>query len=127
MKFKKRHAALTKDDLLLFAIEFFIASKIQCIMHPFIQLKVVLGNKVGRLKHLRIMPGGALEAETNATSSTTTTSTSAANSNNNKMFIGRKLDDHRGAFYLEYPMDKGAVADTGWDAMERLWEVSQSC
>lgn len=57
---------------------------------------------------MRIMPGGALETEV-ATST----------------FLGRKLDEHRGAFYLEYPMEKGAVTETGWDAMEHLWEVSQ--
>jgi actin-related protein len=73
----------------------------------FVVLQVVLGTKVGRAKHMRIMPGGALETES-ATS----------------IFVGRKLDEHRGAFYLEYPMDKGAVTETGWDAMERLWEVS---
>ena len=36
-------------------------------------------------------------------------------------FVGRKLDEHCGAFYLEYPMDKGAIRN--WDAMEHLWEV----
>jgi hypothetical protein len=56
------------------------------------------------------MPGGALETE----------SSGAAAS----IFVGRKLNEHRGAFYLEYPMDKGAVTENGWDAMERLWEVS---
>jgi len=25
---------------------------------------------------------------------------------------------------LEYPMDQGAITETGWDAMERLWDVS---
>jgi hypothetical protein len=42
------------------------------------------------------------------------------------VFVGRKLDEHRGAFYLEHPMDKGAVTPSGWDAMERLWEVRES-
>lgn len=73
-------------------------------------MQVVLGTKVGRPKHLRIMPGGALEEVSSSTGP----------------FVGRKLDEHRGAFYLEYPMDQGAVTETGWDAMERLWEVS-SC
>ncbi|GKY91535.1 hypothetical protein MPSEU_000126900 [Mayamaea pseudoterrestris] len=66
--------------------------------------KVVLGTKVGRSKHLRIMPGGALEQE------------------GSSIYVGQKLDEHRGAFLLEYPMDKGAVLDSGWDAMEALWE-----
>ena len=70
--------------------------------------KVVIGTKVGRAKHMRIMPGGALEADLSSPSS---------------IFVGRKLDEHRGAFLLEYPMDKGYVLDGGWDAMERLWEV----
>ena len=71
--------------------------------------KVVVGTKVGRAKHMRIMPGGALEAD-----------------HGSSTFVGRKLDDHRGSFILEYPMDKGAVVDGGWDAMESLWEVSRS-
>jgi centractin len=58
---------------------------------------------------MRIMPGGALEAE--------------EASGGGGPFLGRKLDEHRGAFYLEYPMDQGAVTNSGWDAMERLWEV----
>jgi hypothetical protein len=66
---------------------------------------------VGRLKHLRIMPGGALETESSAAAAAS-------------IFVGRKLNEHRGAFYLEYPMDKGAVTENGWEAMERLWEVS---
>ena len=60
---------------------------------------------------MRIMPGGALEADKDL-------------SGPSSIFVGRKLDEHRGAFLLEYPMDKGYVTDGGWDAMERLWEVS---
>ena len=74
-------------------------------------LKVIVGTKVGRAKHMRIMPGGALESEQEGPSS---------------VFVGQKLDEHRGAFLLEYPMDKGAVADGRWDAMEKIWDVS-SC
>jgi centractin len=73
-------------------------------------LQVILGTKVGRAKHMRIMPGGALEADQEL-------------GGPSSVFVGRKLDDHRGAFYLEHPMDKGAVTENGWDAMERLWEV----
>lgn len=65
---------------------------------------------MGRAKHMRIMPGGALEADQEL-------------GGPSSVFVGRKLDDHRGAFYLEHPMDKGAVTESGWDAMERLWEV----
>lgn len=71
--------------------------------------KVVIGTKVGRAKHMRIMPGGALEAEQSL-------------SGPSSVFVGQKLDEHRGAFLLEYPMDKGHVVDGGWDAMESLWE-----
>lgn len=55
------------------------------------------------------MPGGALEGEQDLGPSA--------------VFVGRKLDEHRGAFVLEYPMDKGVVTESGWDSMERLWEV----
>lgn len=73
--------------------------------------KVVIGTKVGRTKHMRIMPGGALETEQTMSSSDPLS-----------MFVGKKLDEHRGSFFLEYPMDKGHVVDKGWDAMEALWE-----
>ena len=59
---------------------------------------------------MRIMPGGALEQDQDI-------------SGPSSVFVGRKLDDHRGAFLLEYPMDKGHVVDGGWDSMERVWEV----
>ena len=59
---------------------------------------------------MRIMPGGALEQE-----------------GPSSFYVGRKLDEHRGAFKLEYPMDKGCVTDGGWDAMERVWEVRENC
>jgi len=56
------------------------------------------------------MPGGALESEQDGPTS---------------VFVGQKLDEHRGAFLLEYPMNKGAVVDGKWDAMEKIWEVSR--
>jgi actin-related protein len=62
---------------------------------------------VGRTKHTRIMPGGALESEEGSS-----------------IYVGPKLDEHRGAFFVEYPMENGSVNDNAWDAMERLWEVS---
>jgi hypothetical protein len=73
-------------------------------------LQIVIGTKVGRTKHMRIMPGGALETEQSL-------------SGPSSIFVGKKLDEHRGSFILEYPMDKGHVVDGGWDAMESLWEV----
>lgn len=60
------------------------------------------------------MPGGALETD------------AQEQFGPSSMFVGRKLDEHRGAFVLEYPMDKGIVCDSGWDAMECLWEVRYS-
>ena len=66
------------------------------------------------------MPGGALETEQSMTST-----------GPSSMFVGKKLDEHRGSFLLEYPMDKGHIVDGGWDAMEALWEVrddaAQAC
>ena len=77
---------------------------------------------------MRVMPGGALEAEdttASAASTTTTTTTTAAasslTSSSSSLFVGRKLQDHRGAFILEHPMEQGQIQ--GWDAMEALWEV----
>ena len=60
------------------------------------------------MKHQRIMPGGALEDE-EATGG---------------WFVGKKLDEHRGAFLLDYPMDKGYVVDSAenWSSMEKIWE-----
>jgi len=71
--------------------------------------KVIMGTKVGRAKHTRIMPGGALEQEMSGTGPTST-------------FVGSKLDEHRGAFLLDYPMDKGHVQDGSWGDMEKIFE-----
>lgn len=67
-----------------------------------------VGTKVGRVKHQRVMPGGALEEDEST----------------GGLFVGKKLDEHRGAFYLDYPMENGCVVDTpeSWVGMERLWE-----
>ena len=74
----------------------------------------MIGTKVGRTKHTRIMPGGALETEQ-----------TLASTGPSSTFVGKKLDEHRGSFILEYPMDKGHIVDGGWDAMEALWEVRE--
>lgn len=58
---------------------------------------MVIGTKVGRPKHLRVMPGGALDQESLGPSSSSSSST----------FVGETLDTHRGAFLLSYPMDHG--------------------
>lgn len=68
------------------------------------------------------MPGGALEGEESKSSLGGGGKRQAGGTTS--YYVGRKLDEHRGAFLLEYPMDRGKVVDGGWDAMELLWEVS---
>jgi len=80
--------------------------------------KVVVGTKIGRPKHMRIMPGGALEEDITSSDNHTTDH----NGRPGSIFVGSKLDEHRGAFVLEYPMDRGHVVPGGWDAMEKIWE-----
>ena len=78
------------------------------------------------------MPGGALEGEeqqrsgAGAGKSSRSRSLAAAAGGLTSYFVGRTLDDHRGAFLLDYPMERGRVVDGGWEAMELLWEVSES-
>lgn len=60
---------------------------------------------------MKIMPGGALENDQELAGPSA-------------VFVGKKLDEHRGAFVLEYPMDKSSVIDGHWDSMERVWQVS---
>ncbi|KAL7541622.1 hypothetical protein ACHAWF_006989, partial [Thalassiosira exigua] len=85
---------------------------------------VVIGTKVGRAKHRRVMPGGALEGEERRASGKSSSSSSrgAGGRGVASYFVGRKLDEHRGAFLLERPMERGRVVEGGWDAMELLWE-----
>mmetsp|Transcript_1451 Transcript_1451/g.2129 ORF Transcript_1451/g.2129 Transcript_1451/m.2129 type:complete len:424 (-) Transcript_1451:123-1394(-) len=82
--------------------------------------KITVGTKVGRAKHQRVMPGGALEGEEQRTSGGN--SGKKSSSGITSYFVGSKLDEHRGAFLLEHPMERGSVVDGGWDAMELLWE-----
>ena len=82
---------------------------------------MTIGTKVGRAKHQRVMPGGALEGEERRTRGK---SRSTAAGGVSSYFVGRKLDEHRGAFVLEHPVERGRVVEGGWDAMELLWEVS---
>lgn len=79
---------------------------------------MTVGNKVGRTKHMRIMPGGALEQQEGS-----------GGGGASNLFVGRTVDEHRGAFLLEWPMERGAVVDGRWDAMERVWEhvYSRDC
>lgn len=76
------------------------------------------------------MPGGGLEGEEQRTRSSgvgtkksrSTTTTSSSGSGITSYFVGQTLDQHRGAFLLEHPMERGSIVDGGWDAMELLWE-----
>ena len=62
--------------------------------------RVVYRSYVGRTKHVRIIPGGALES--------------------GDVFVGAKADEHRGALMLTYPMEHGVVQN--WADMERVWQ-----
>jgi len=84
--------------------------------------KVVIGTKVGSAKHQRVMPGGALEGEQQRLGGGKSAARSGHSSGVSSYFVGRTLDEHRGAFLLEHPMERGRVVDGGWEAMELLWE-----
>eukprot|EP00804_Cyclotella_cryptica_P026458 CCRYP_008113-RC/>CCRYP_008113-RC protein AED:0.36 eAED:0.36 QI:0/0.5/0.66/1/1/1/3/196/402 len=81
---------------------------------------VICGTRVGTAKHLRIMPGGALEGEERLTSGKH--SRAKPSGGVTSYFVGKTLDDHRGAFLLESPVERGSVVEGGWDAMELLFE-----
>jgi centractin len=70
--------------------------------------KSVFRSCVGRIKHLRVMPGGSLEAA----------------SSNDGLFIGNKVEEHRGALKLNYPIDHGIIQN--WSDMERIWSYVYS-
>lgn len=61
--------------------------------------RVVFRSCVGRVKHLRVMPGGALEGS--------------------DIFLGNKIEEHRGTLKIEYPIENGIVQN--WNDMERIW------
>lgn len=62
--------------------------------------RTVFRSCIGRVKHSRVMPGGALEGADE--------------------FIGPKVDEHRGALKISYPIENGVVRD--WADMERIWQ-----
>lgn len=62
--------------------------------------KIVFGSVVGRAKHVRTMIGGVLDSA-------------------DSVFVGKKAEEHRGAFRLSYPMTHGVVES--WPDMERVW------
>jgi hypothetical protein len=61
--------------------------------------KVMVANAVGRPKHKRAMAGGALDGQ--------------------DIFVGAKVQEHRGAFRISHPMSHGIVEN--WPDMERVW------
>jgi centractin len=61
--------------------------------------RVVFRSCVGRPKHVRVMPGGALDGS--------------------DIVLGSKVDEHRGALRIDYPIENGVV--TNWADMERIW------
>lgn len=66
--------------------------------------RVVFKSCIGRIKHTRVMPGGALEGS--------------------DFFIGSKVDEHSGALKLSYPIEHGVVQN--WTDMERIWNYVYS-
>lgn len=74
--------------------------------------RVVFRSCVGRPKHRRVMPGGALELS----SDHFVASRSKAGDH---YFVGSKVEDHRGSLILSYPIEHGVVQN--WDEMESLW------
>lgn len=61
--------------------------------------RTIMRNCVARPKHHRVMPGGALEGC--------------------DLVMGSKLEEHRGALKIEYPIENGVV--TNWADMEKIW------
>lgn len=62
--------------------------------------QVVFPSFVGTTKHTRMMPGGAYEGS--------------------DVFVGNKVQHHRGLFKIQYAMEHGVVTD--WTSMHRVWQ-----
>ncbi|KAJ0400780.1 hypothetical protein P43SY_004875 [Pythium insidiosum] len=62
--------------------------------------QVVFPSFVGTTKHTRMMPGGAYEG--------------------GDVFVGNKVQHHRGLFRIQYAMEHGVVTD--WNSMHRIWQ-----
>lgn len=67
--------------------------------------RAVYRSCVGRVKHHRVMPGGALDG-------------------GNDVFVGSKVEEHRGALLIDYPMEHGVVHN--WQDMEKVWSYLYS-
>ena len=68
--------------------------------------RVLFRSCVGKIKHTRVMPGGALDQ------------------GQQEVFVGNKVEDHRGALTIQYPMEHGIVQN--WTDMERIWNYVYS-
>lgn len=62
--------------------------------------QVVFPSFVGATKHTRMMPGGAYEG--------------------GDVFVGNRVQYHRGLFKIQYAMEHGVVTD--WNSMHRVWQ-----
>ncbi|KAG6598051.1 actin-like protein [Phytophthora cinnamomi] len=62
--------------------------------------QVVFPSFVGATKHTRMMPGGAYEG--------------------GDVFVGNRVQHHRGLFKIQYAMEHGVVTD--WNSMHRIWQ-----
>lgn len=62
--------------------------------------QVVFPSFVGTTKHTRMMPGGLYEGS--------------------DVFVGNKVQHHRGLFKIQYAMEHGIVTD--WNSMHRIWQ-----
>ncbi|KAL3668352.1 Alpha-centractin [Phytophthora oleae] len=62
--------------------------------------QVVFPSYVGTTKHTRMMPGGAYEG--------------------GDVFVGNRVQHHRGLFKIQYAMEHGVVTD--WNSMHRIWQ-----
>jgi centractin len=61
--------------------------------------RLVFRNFLGRTKHVRVMPGGALEGT--------------------DILIGNRAEEHRGSLVLSYPIEHGIIQN--WSDMEKIW------
>ena len=68
--------------------------------------RVKMRSYVGRLKHKRVIPGGALD------------------SMKDDSFVGVRADEHKGVLLLSYPMENGVVKN--WGDMEKIWSYIYS-
>jgi len=86
--------------------------------------KAIITNRVGRVKHNRVMPGGALDNTSSSTSSSTAPSSSTKPINptvkDSNIYIGNVLDEHSGIFQYEYNMHEGRIQN--YTNMEHTWD-----